>query len=124
MKRILKPLLLLSALLFFSPQGAFAANYAVDAGDKLAHGMANLVTGIGEIPKNMVMTTNEKGIGYGLTTGLFSGIVTGVGRSLTGIVDLVTFYVPTEPIITPGYVWQDFDTKETRFDSKWKAKDY
>ena len=122
MKRILKPLLL-SALLFFSTQAAVAANYAVDAGDKLAHGMANLVTGIGEVPKNMVMTTNEKGIGYGLTTGVFSGIVSGIGRSLTGIVDLVTFYVPTEPIITPGYVWQDFDTKETRFDSKWKTID-
>ncbi|MEO8991682.1 MAG: exosortase system-associated protein, TIGR04073 family [Nitrosospira sp.] len=120
MKRILKPLLLLSALLFFSPQAAIASSYVEGVGNKLAHGMANLVTGIGEVPKNMVMTTNEKGIGYGLTTGLMSGIVNGIGRSLTGIVDLVTFYVPTKPLITPGYIWQDFQTTETHFNNDWK----
>jgi putative exosortase-associated protein (TIGR04073 family) len=119
MKRILKPLLLLSALAFFSPQAAVASGWIEGVGNKLAHGMANLVTGLGEVPKNVIITTNEQNIGYGLTTGLMSGIVTGIGRSLTGIVDLATFYVPTKPLVTPGYVWQDFQTTETHFNNDW-----
>src|SRR5687768_13233377 len=86
MKNILKPLLILSALLFFSPQAAMAHSFAEGVGDKLAHGLANTVTGIGEIPKNIILETNHKGLGYGLTTGLFTGIVHGVGRTLTGAV--------------------------------------
>ena len=49
MKNLLKPLLILSALLFFSPQAAMADTYVENVGDKLAHGIANTITGIGEV---------------------------------------------------------------------------
>ena len=119
---MLKPLLILSALLFFSPQAAMADTYVENVGDKLAHGIANTITGIGEVPKNMIMTTNEKGIGYGLTTGLASGIIYGIGRTLTGVVDLVTFIIPTKPIIYPDFIWKEFETKHTHFHPEWKLQ--
>ena len=122
MKNMLKPLLMLSALLFLSPQTAIADTYIDNLGDKLAHGIANTVTGIGEVPKNMIMTTNEKGIGYGLTAGFVSGILYGIGRTLTGVVDLVTFIIPTKPVIYPDFIWKDFDTKQTHFHPEWKLQ--
>lgn len=125
MKNMLKSLLILSALLFFSPQGAMAApgeSYPEKVGDKLAHGIANTVTGIGEIPKNMVIQSNEKGPAYGVPVGLLTGIVLGLGRTLTGVVDLVTFVIPTKPIIYPDFIWKEFSTKETHFHPDWKLQ--
>jgi putative exosortase-associated protein (TIGR04073 family) len=119
MKNILKPLLLLSTLLFFLSQSATAATYTEGVGIKFAHGAANAVTGIGEVPRNMLYETNDKGIGYGLTTGLFKGIGYGIGRTAAGFIDLATFFLPSKPIIAPGYVWENFETEPTHFRS-WK----
>jgi putative exosortase-associated protein (TIGR04073 family) len=119
MKNMLKTLMILSALLFVAPQAAFAHSYAEGLGDKLAHGVANTVTGIGEVPKNIMIGTNEKGLGYGLTAGLLTGIVHGIGRTLTGVVDLVTFVIPTKPLIYPDYIWKDWD-RETHYHPDWK----
>jgi putative exosortase-associated protein (TIGR04073 family) len=123
MKNILKPLLVVAALLFFSPQASMAAadTYVEKVGDKLAHGIANLVTGVGEIPKNMIIETNEKGLAYGLTVGTIVGIVEGIGRSLTGALDLVTFPIPTKPIIYPDFIWKDWD-KKTHWHPDWKMQ--
>jgi putative exosortase-associated protein (TIGR04073 family) len=119
MKKMLKTLMILSALLFFSPQAALAHSYAEGVGDKLAHGIANTVTGIGEIPKNIMLNTKEKGAAYGVPVGLFTGIVHGIGRTLTGAVDLITFIIPTKPIIYPDFIWKDWD-KETHYHPDWK----
>ena len=32
-----------------------------------------------------------------------------VGRMTTGVVDLLTAPVPTKPVSSPEYVWEDFD---------------
>ncbi|SEL09362.1 putative exosortase-associated protein, TIGR04073 family [Nitrosovibrio tenuis] len=123
MKNMLKPLLLVSALLFFSPHAAMAANesYPEKVGNKLAHGVANTVTGIVEVPKNMILESNKKGPAYGIPVGFFTGIVQGIGRTLTGVVDLVTFPIPTKPIIYPDFIWKDFD-KETHYHPDWKLQ--
>lgn len=119
MKNMLKTLMILSALLFFSPQAALAHSYAEGVGDKLAHGLANTVTGIGEIPKNIIINTNEKGAAYGVPVGLATGLVHALGRTLTGAVDLVTFIIPTKPIIYPDFIWKDWH-KETHYHPDWK----
>lgn len=126
MKKMLKPLLILSALFFFAPHAAMAQQasnetYIEKVGDKLAHGIANTVTGIGEIPKNVMHTMDEKGAGYGLTAGLLTGIIYAVGRTLTGAVDLVTFIIPTKPIIYPDYIWQNWD-RQTHWHPDWKLQ--
>jgi putative exosortase-associated protein (TIGR04073 family) len=120
MKNMLKPLLLASALVFFSSQAA-ASSYPEQIGNKLAHGVANTVTGIVEVPKNMYIESNKKGPAYGIPVGLFTGIVQGIGRTLTGVVDLVTFPIPTKPIIYPDFIWKDFD-KETHYHPDWKLQ--
>jgi putative exosortase-associated protein (TIGR04073 family) len=119
MKNTFKSLLILSALFFFSPQAAMAHDYVEGVGDKLAHGIANTVTGIGEIPKNIIIETNEKGLAYGIPVGFFTGLVHGVGRTLTGVVDLVTFVIPTKPIIEPDFIWKNWDRK-THYNPDWK----
>lgn len=121
MKNMLKSLLILSALFFFSPHAAMADSYPEKVGDKLAHGIANTVTGLGEVPKNIMITGKEKGAVYGATAGLLTGIVHGIGRTLTGVVDLVTFIIPTKPIIYPDYIWKGFD-KETHYHPDWKLQ--
>ncbi|MBA4142405.1 MAG: exosortase system-associated protein, TIGR04073 family [Nitrosospira sp.] len=119
MKNMLKPLLLASALFFLSPQAAMAHGYVEGVGDKLAHGLANTITGVGEIPKNIMLGNDEKGMAYGATAGLFTGILHAIGRTLTGAVDLVTFIIPTKPIIEPDYIWKDWD-RETRYNPEWR----
>lgn len=115
MKTILKSLLLLSATLFFSSQAAAEDSYLKGVGIKLGHGAMNAVSGIAEVPRNMLYESNDKGIGYGLTTGLFKGIGYGVGRTGAGFLDLATFFIPSKPIIAPGYVWENFTTEPTHF---------
>jgi putative exosortase-associated protein (TIGR04073 family) len=128
MKNMLKPLLLASALVFFSSQTIAAdsshpshSSYPEQIGNKLAHGVANTVTGIVEVPKNMYIESKRKGPAYGIPVGLFTGIVQGIGRTLTGVVDLVTFPIPTKPIIYPDFIWKDFD-KETHYHPDWKLQ--
>ena len=58
-----------------------AHSYAEGVGDKLAHGLVNTVTGIGEIPKNIMLTTDQKGVGYGVTVGLLTGIDTRLSKT-------------------------------------------
>ena len=119
MKNMLQSLLILSALLFISPQAAMAHDYVEGVGDKLAHGLANTVTGIGELPKNIIIETNQNGPAYGIPVGFLTGILHGVGRTLTGAVDLVTFIIPTKPIIYPDFIWNDWD-KKTHYIPDWK----
>jgi len=123
MKNMLKPLLVVAALLFFSPQASMAANdtYPEQVGDKLAHGFANTITGIGELPKNIIIESNEKGLLTGIPVGIIVGIVESVGRTLTGALDIITFPIPTKPIIYPDFIWKDWD-KKTHWHPEWKLQ--
>jgi len=116
MKKIFKSMLVVSALVFFSPQAAMAhsEDYATHTGDKLAHGLANTVTGIAELPKTMILTSQKEGVVYGMTAGLLTGIVHVIGRTAFGVLDVATFMIPTDPTVKPGYIWENFD-KETSY---------
>ncbi len=87
-------------------------------GEKLAHkdlnAWANLTTGSLEIPKSIISTINQSNFFYGLVGGFFKGIVNMLGRTGCGIADLITFPIPTQPMISPAYIWDDFD-KETTY---------
>jgi putative exosortase-associated protein (TIGR04073 family) len=116
MKKIFKSLLVISALAFFSPQAAMAhgEDYATHAADKLGHGIANTATGIIELPKTMILTSQKEGILYGTTVGFLAGLVNVVARTGFGVLDVATFIIPTEPTVSPGYIWEDF-SKETTY---------
>ena len=82
-------------------------SYGQKTGDKALNGLANMGLGFWELPKNVINTTNDSNIFYGLTGGLFKGILNTVGRLSVGAVDLVTAPIPTKPVTYPIHAWED-----------------
>lgn len=96
--------LLLSFLMISS-----ASCLANDADKKMLRGVANISTSFLEIPKNIINTTNESNIIYGLLGGSIKGAMHTIARTFCGIADIVTFPLHTKPIVYPALVWDDFD---------------
>ena len=75
---------------------------------KLGRGVANIITGWVEIPKNVYETSQDENILMGLTIGLAKGLGMSVIRTGAGIYDAVTFPFPIpqdyEPLLEPEYV--------------------
>jgi len=92
-------------------------SYGSKIGNKALNGFANLATAPLEIPKNIINTTNQSNIFYGVIGGLFKGIVNTGGRIGVGVADLATFPIPTNPIAYPVYIWDDFDVDTTYGDT-------
>jgi len=84
-------------------------SYGSKVGNKALNAFANLTTGVLEIPKNIINTTNQSNIIYGAVGGLFKGLVNTAGRIGVGITDLITIPIPTLPIAQPVYIWDNFD---------------
>lgn len=118
MKPLLKTLLIVTLLVSFN---ASASSYPARFGAKFGNGLANAVTGVGELPKTIMITNRRDGMAYAATAGFFTGIVYMMARTLNGVYDLATFIIPTKPIVTPDYIWQDFD-KETTFRPTWQLR--
>ena len=115
MKTITKPIAILLVVFSLSPTPVMAHGYPAQVGEKLGSGVFNVITGVIEIPKTMIVAGREKGANYGMTAGFFTGIVHMVGRTLIGAVDVATFFVPTTPMIKPPFIWDDFH-KETSYE--------
>lgn len=98
-------LLLLSLSAAAEEHGSYQRNVAEKAGN----GIANLATGWLEMPKNIINITNEHNIVFGVLGGMLKGTVNMMGRMGVGLVDLVTAPIPTQPIVHPLMVWDDFD---------------
>ncbi len=86
--------------------------YAQDVLRKLGRGLANILTGWIEIPKNIYDTSVEENVGMGLTVGLAKGIGMTVVRTGAGIYETITFPFPLpedyEPLLEPEYVLSDY----------------
>lgn len=121
MKKISKILLMLFALSFAAPHTAMAQSYPEKVGEKLGNGLANIVTGVAEIPKTVMATSRTHDPAYAATAGFMTGIVNMLGRTLLGAVDLATFMVPTRPLVSPDYIWRNFD-QETRYNMNWQLR--
>lgn len=100
---------------------ADTSSYGEKVRQKFGSGYTNMVLGMAEIPKNAIITTNQTNALFGATGGVFKGILHGVGRTLAGVVDLITCPIPSEPIPKPPYVWQNFQT-ETQYGSVLQVK--
>jgi len=119
MKYTLKTVLAVVMLCLLVPQIASASTYPDRMGAKLGNGMANIATGIVEIPKAIINANRNHGPIYAATSGLMTGMVHMVGRTLCGASDLVTFLIPTKPIINPDYIWQNFK-QDTGYKGNWE----
>ncbi|HKZ16080.1 MAG TPA: exosortase system-associated protein, TIGR04073 family [Geobacteraceae bacterium] len=79
-------------------------------GTKAGRGLANTATGWLEFPKQIYVTAKEGGAAKAIFIGPFKGIGMTIARTLAGVGELATFFVPYpgfyDPYIEPSYVWQ------------------
>lgn len=111
-----------TAALVMSSTSMASDNYGHDVGMKLGSGLSNLALGWVEFPKNMINTTNETNVIFGLSGGFLKGGLHTLGRIASGLVDVITFPLPTQPITNPNFVWQDFGV-ETQYGPVFQLKD-
>jgi putative exosortase-associated protein (TIGR04073 family) len=108
---LVAPLLVLLA----TPGAAFATESVEErtAAQKLGRGVMGILTGVLEVPGNMLQEGREHGALYGATVGLFMGSGKLVARELIGVYEVLTapFEAPPgyQPILEPEYPWQYFD---------------
>jgi putative exosortase-associated protein (TIGR04073 family) len=84
-------------------------SYGQKGDNKALNAIANLTTSTLEIPKNIINTMNQSNFFYGVFGGFLKGLVNTLGRTGCGIVDFITLPLPTQPIVYPAYIWDDFD---------------
>jgi putative exosortase-associated protein (TIGR04073 family) len=89
--------------------GIMQQAYAQDAGKKLLRGIANVLTGWVEIPKNIYNESVNSNVLVGLTWGTVKGAGWTVVRTVAGAYEVVTFPFPIpegySPIVEPEYVF-------------------
>ncbi len=91
----------------------YGEGYIAMSSGKFVTGIGNAATGFLELPKNIILTTQKDNIAYGMTTGLVSGIMHTVGRTVIGVFDVATFLIPTPPSIEPDLIWEDFSAESS-----------
>ena len=83
--------------------------YAQDPFTKLGRGVANVLTGWVEIPKNVYTTSRDENAFTGMTLGLAKGIGLTIVRTGAGLFEAATFPFPVpenfKPILEPEYVF-------------------
>ncbi|CAH9019120.1 exosortase system-associated protein, TIGR04073 family [Candidatus Nitrosacidococcus sp. I8] len=97
------------SFLSFSLPVAANPTYGANAGRKLGSGIINITTGWLEIPKSIVSTSHNDNIIVGVIWGFIKGIGNAIGRTLVGVGELTTFFIPTPDFIHPRYVFQNLD---------------
>ena len=76
---------------------------------KLGRGMANVLTGVVELPLQMERTTRTEGPLAGATVGTLRGAGMAIGRTLAGGFEILTFPLPNPrgsytPVMQPEYL--------------------
>ena len=78
---------------------------------KLGRGVANAVGGGYELPRRIFKATDAGGPVSGATVGVAKGAAFAIGRTLVGMYEIATFFIPIpagyEPIIEPEYPFQE-----------------
>ena len=106
---------------YVPPTSQKPESYGETMGRKLGSGFSNIGLGFFEVPKNVINTTNEGGMALGVTLGAVKGLIHMCGRAMAGVIDVLTFPLPTEPITMPVYVWEKLDV-ETRYNPIFNMK--
>lgn len=81
---------------------------------KLGRGLANLVTGAVEIPKQMYLVSKEREPISGITYGTAKGICYGLLRTGAGVYDTLAFAIPPydKPILEPEFVFEGWEAQK------------
>lgn len=82
---------------------------ASHAGRKFIRGVTNVLTGAGEIPRQMIISYRDDGPWAFVPVGFFTGIFMTVVRTAYGAFEVATFIAPIEgsygSLLEPAYVW-------------------
>lgn len=85
--------------------------FAQDPAKKLGRGLANVLTGWVELPKNIYDTSVEENVLSGLTMGLAKGVGMTIVRTGAGVYETVTFPFPIpedyQPVLEPEFVFSE-----------------
>ena len=87
--------------------GTGEVNGAGGAWEKAGRGLSNVTLGfVVEWPKTVILESEAHGPVFGLTVGLIKGMGLGLGRTLVGVYEMVTFPLPNgsdyAPVLEPG----------------------
>lgn len=102
------------SLLVSQPANADSQNCLSCFTSKVSQGVANMVTGFIEIPKNIINISHDQDVFVGITWGTLRGVIHTVGRTLVGGAELITSPIATEELMSPSYVWERF-SEDTRY---------
>jgi len=84
-------------------------------GRKFVRGLTNVVTGSGEIPRQIIIACREDDTFMAAPVGFFSGVFMTVARTAYGAVEAGTFIAPLEgtydSLLKPSYVWGPIEAK-------------
>lgn len=87
------------------------SSYAQDPAKKLGRGLANILTGWIELPKNIYYVSVQDNPLAGLTIGLAKGIGMTIVRTGAGIYEVATFPFPIPedygPVLQPEFVFSE-----------------
>jgi len=90
-----------------------AAEPKYSSARKLGRGAANISLGVMALPRQIYLTTRERGPFMGVTWGLVKGVGWTVTTELVGLWEIVTvpFQMPRgwKPVIQPEFPWQGFE---------------
>lgn len=89
---------------------------------KLSRGFTNVTLGWMELGKQPIKVKQERGDVAGDVAGLTWGLVKGfshfIGRTVVGVYEMATFFVPSfEPIIEPEYIFSEEEEKDKNSDN-------
>ncbi|MBI4432411.1 MAG: exosortase system-associated protein, TIGR04073 family [Candidatus Omnitrophica bacterium] len=73
-------------------------------GRKLGRGLGNIFCGWLEIPKSISEVNARHNFIAGLTWGTLQGVGKALTRTAVGVIETVTFIIPSDPIIQPEFV--------------------
>jgi len=95
--------------------GPYNQSYGSKIGNKALRGFTNMLLAPIEIPKNVIITSNESNPFYGIIGGIFKGLFHTAARMSAGLVDVVFFPLPTKPNTDPIYPWNDYFDRDTSY---------
>lgn len=88
------------------------ADYPADTGDKLARGLSNTALGWLEFFKNTYNEPAHNGMLH-FPVGLMKGAAHVCGRTAVGVIELVSFPIPSEPLVHASHIWEQAGTETT-----------
>ncbi|MBF0216464.1 MAG: exosortase system-associated protein, TIGR04073 family [Candidatus Omnitrophica bacterium] len=101
--------LMLVCMVVIGMMAVASDSYAQDPAKKLGRGLANILTGWVELPKNIYDTSVEENVLAGITMGLAKGVGMTIVRTGAGVYETITFPFPIpedyQPVLEPEYIF-------------------